>query len=94
MPTLPNVLIIVIDQLRADCVFGALSDHVDLPNMRSLADDGVRFDQHYYVTSPCGPSRVSLLTGQYASNHRAVRNGTPLRADTPNLATELKKVGR
>ena len=90
----PNVLIVVIDQLRADCVHGALSDFVDLPNIRALAKDGVLFDQHYSVTSPCGPSRVSLLTGQYAMNHRSVRNGTPARRDTPNLATELLKVGR
>ncbi len=34
-----------------------------------------------------------MLTGQYAMNHRAVRNGTPSRADTPTLATEARKAG-
>ena len=60
--TKPNTLFIVIDQLRADCVFGQLANHLDLPNMRALADDAVTFRNHYSVTSPCGPSRVSLLT--------------------------------
>jgi len=93
VPARPNVLFIVIDQLRADCVFGALSQYIELPHLRALADDAVRFDCHHSVTSPCGPSRVSLLTGQYAMNHRAVRNGTPVRADTPNLATVVKDAG-
>ena len=89
----PNILTIIIDQFRADCVFGALAEHLDLPNIRGLADEGVSFHNHYSVVAPCGPSRASLLTGQYAMNHRAVRNGTPLRADTPTLGTELRKAG-
>lgn len=88
-----NILLIVIDQLRADCVFGDLGAHVDLPNIRALAADAVRFDRHFSVTNPCGPSRASILTGQYAMNHRSIRNGTPLAHDTPNLATELRGAG-
>lgn len=89
----PNTLFIVIDQLRADCVFGTLAKHLDLPNIRALASDAVSFRGHYSVTSPCGPSRVSLLTGQYACNHGATRNGTPLKRDTPNLATVAREQG-
>ncbi|MCA0928180.1 alkaline phosphatase family protein [Ruegeria profundi] len=88
-----NILFIIIDQLRADCLHGALADHVDLPNLRALRGEAVSFDRHYSVTNPCGPSRASILTGQYAMNHRSVRNGTPLRHDTPNLATEMRKAG-
>ena len=88
-----NILFIVIDQLRADCLTGALAEHVKLPNLRQFMKEGVTFKQHFSVTNPCGPSRASLLTGQYAMNHRSVRNGTPLRHDTPNLATELRKSG-
>ena len=88
-----NVLLIVIDQLRADCVFGELAAHIDLPNLRGLMDDAVTFQRHFSVVNPCGPSRASLLTGQYAMNHRSVRNGTPLRHDIPNVATEMRKSG-
>lgn len=55
--------------------------------------DAVSFHRHYSVANPCGPSRASLLTGQYAMNHRSVRNGTPLPHDIPNLATEMRKAG-
>lgn len=88
-----NVLFIVADQLRADCVFGDLAQHIDLPNLRALMADAVTFQRHYSVVNPCGPSRASLLTGQYSMNHRSVRNGTPLRHDTPNIATEMRKSG-
>lgn len=88
-----NILFIVIDQLRADVINGPLGAAVDLPNLRAFRDTAVSFDQHYSVTNPCGPSRASILTGQYAMNHGATRNGTPLPADTPNFATEIRKAG-
>lgn len=88
-----NVLFIVIDQLRADCVFGPMADHVDLPNLKALMGDAVTFQRHFSVVNPCGPSRASLLTGQYAMNHRSIRNGTPLRHDTPTIASEMRRAG-
>lgn len=92
-PSSRNVLFIIIDQLRADCVSGALAQHVQLPNIRAFMQEAVTFERHFSVTNPCGPSRASILTGQYAMNHRSVRNGTPLRHDTPNIATEMRKAG-
>ncbi|MEP4035353.1 sulfatase-like hydrolase/transferase [Pseudophaeobacter sp.] len=88
-----NVLFILIDQLRADCLNGALAEHVALPNLRALMAEAVTFEQNYTVVNPCGPSRASILTGQYAMNHRSVRNGTPLRHDIPTLPGEMRKAG-
>ncbi len=88
-----NILFIIIDQLRADCLHGALADHVDLPNIRRFRDEAVSFERHYSVTNPCGPSRASLFTGLYAMNHRSVRNGTPLAAHHTNVALEMRKAG-
>ena len=88
-----NVMFIIIDQMRADLLHGALADHVPLPNLRALMGAAVSFTNHHSVANPCGPSRASLLTGQYAMNHRSVRNGAPLRHDTSNLATEVRKGG-
>src|SRR6056297_2264504 len=88
-----NVLFVVFDQFRADCLFGDLAPHVELPTLRALMKESVSFSNNYTVCAPCGPARASLLTGQYAMNHRSVRNGTPLRHDLPNLATEARKAG-
>ena len=89
----PNVLLIVIDQFRADLLDGRLAETANQRNLADLAADCAVFPNHFSVMTPCGPSRVSLLTGQYAMNHRAVRNGTPLRHDTPNLAREMRAAG-
>ncbi|MBT8414992.1 MAG: sulfatase-like hydrolase/transferase [Boseongicola sp.] len=89
----PNILFIVIDQLRADCLAGALADHVNLPNLQAFRAEAVTFLNHYSVCNPCGPSRASILTGQYAMNHGSVRNGTPLPHDTPTLGTEARRAG-
>mgnify|MGYP002630882584 CR=1 FL=1 len=93
MTTRDNILFIIMDQFRADCLHGALADHVELPHLRALMGEGAYFANHHSVCNPCGPSRASILTGQYAMNHRAVRNGTPLAADKPTLGTELRRAG-
>ncbi|MGR3290693.1 MAG: sulfatase-like hydrolase/transferase, partial [Paracoccaceae bacterium] len=88
-----KVLFIVYDQLRADCVVGALASHIKLPNIQALRNDAVTFTNHFSVANPCGPSRASLLTGLYAMNHRSVRNGAPLNGNATNLAIEVRKSG-
>ncbi len=93
MATRKNVLFIVADQLRADCLFGRLAPHVRLPHLTRLMGDAVTFRNHFTVTCPCGPARVSLLTGLYAMNHRSVRNGTPLDGTLTNIALEARKAG-
>ncbi len=88
-----NILFIVADQLRADCVRGALAGSLDLPNLRALMADSVTFANHFTVATPCGPARASLLTGLYAMNHRSVRNGAPLDARHTNIALEARRGG-
>lgn len=89
-----NLLFIVLDQFRADLLTGPLGDSVPLRNLRRLAQQSLNFTNHHTVMVPCGPSRASLLTGQYAMTHRSVHNGTPLHDHIPNLATCLRSVGR
>lgn len=88
-----NILFIATDQFRGDLLFGNLSTVADLPNIRALMQDSVSFANHWSVVTPCGPSRASLLTGQYAMNHRSVRNGTPLDHMIPTVPGEMRKAG-
>ncbi len=81
-----NILLITADQFRADSMSCAGHRLVRTPNLDRLAEDGVRFAQHYSQCPPCGPSRTSLLTGMYQMNHRSVTNGTPLDGAFTNLA--------
>ena len=88
-----NVFLIVIDQLRADCLRLAINGKLVMPNLNEFRRHATTFNRHYSVTGPCGPSRASLLTGLYAMNHRSVRNGAPLRADLTNIALEVRRSG-
>ena len=89
-----NILLIVADQWRGDCL-GAM-DHpaVQTPHLDALARDGVLFRRHYSQASPCGPARASLPTGLYLHNHRQILNETPLADDLPNLARLVQRSGR
>src|SRR5262245_12166949 len=85
-----NVLLITADQFRADSMAVAGYPLVKTPNLDQLAQDGVRFAQHYSQIPPCGPARPSLLTGMYAMNHRSVQNGIPLDSGFTNLAEAVR----
>jgi len=88
-----NVLLVVIDQFRADLLHGPLANIAHTPNLDALAAQSTVYKRHFTVTAPCGPSRASLLTGQYAMNHRAIHNGAPLSDRHTNLALEARKLG-
>ncbi len=88
-----NVLFITLDQLTMQAVDGPFGAYVPTPNMDRLAASATTFTQHFTVTVPCGPARASLLTGLYAMNHRAIRNGAPLARHHATIATEARNVG-
>ncbi len=88
-----NVLFITIDQWRADWLGVNGNAVIQTPNLDRLAKSGVLFKNHYTCSAPCGPSRATLHTGMYPSNHRAITNGTPLNKTYTNLALEARKSG-
>jgi arylsulfatase A-like enzyme len=69
-----NVLFIMADQFRHDALSCAGNPVVETPNLDRLAADGVRFTDAVCTTPLCGPSRASLLTGQYAHGHQCWGN--------------------
>lgn len=88
-----NVLLIVVDQWRADCMPALGTPHLRTPNLDRLCREGVTFRNHVTTTVPCGPARASLLTGLYQMNHRAVQNTIPLDARHTTLAQALRAAG-
>ncbi|WP_246124729.1 sulfatase [Algibacter pacificus] len=60
----PNVLLICVDDLRPELKsFGA--EYISSPNIDAFAAKGVAFHNHFVNAPSCGPSRYTLLTGQY-----------------------------
>ncbi len=88
-----NVLLIVVDQWRADCVPHLGCAHLRTPNLDRLCREGVSFRNHVTTAVPCGPARASLLTGLYLMNHRAVQNTVPLDARHMTLPRALRNAG-
>jgi len=88
-----NVLLIVVDQWRADFMPVLGADFLRTPNLDRLCKEGVTFRNHVTTTVPCGPARASLLTGLYQMNHRAVQNTVPLDARHMGLGRALRLAG-
>ncbi len=88
-----NVLLVTVDQFRADCLSSAGHPLVETPNLDRLAATGVRFAAHHAQAAPCAPGRASLYTGLYQMNHRVVANGTPLEDRFDNVARLGRRAG-
>ncbi|MBI3683206.1 MAG: sulfatase-like hydrolase/transferase, partial [Acidobacteria bacterium] len=74
----PNILWIMADQLRFDCLGANGNPLIRTPNFDKLASRSANF-QHAFVQSPvCVPSRASYFTGRYPHSHRNRVNYTPL----------------
>lgn len=62
----PNIIILMGDQHRSDCV-GAMGNKViKTPNLDALSRDGLLFMNGYSSTPSCTPARATLLTGMSA----------------------------
>jgi arylsulfatase A-like enzyme len=57
----PNVVVLVIDTLRADHVYGG---RAQTPNMDALAREGLRFTRAFPEAMPTVPARKSILSGR------------------------------
>lgn len=59
----PNILLIMTDQHRGDCLGCDGHPVLETPTLDQLADEGVRFRHAYSAVPSCVPARASLLTG-------------------------------
>ncbi len=72
--TRPNVVVIVVDDLRWDEFGAAGHPYLETPNIDRLASEGALFTSSFHAVPLCSPNRASLLTGQYPSLHGIVDN--------------------
>lgn len=70
----PNIVVVLMDDLRWDELHCTGHPFALTPNIDRLAAEGVTF-RNAFVTSPlCSPSRACFLTGQYAHAHGITDN--------------------
>ncbi|WP_443944014.1 sulfatase [Pedobacter sp. AW1-32] len=62
----PNIIFILSDDHAFQAIGAYGNALASTPNIDRLAKEGMRFDNAIVTNSICGPSRASLLTGQYS----------------------------
>jgi arylsulfatase A-like enzyme len=89
----PNVLVYVIDTLRADhaSVYGYARDTT--PFLKKLGATGVVFDDCQAQATWTKPSIASLLTSLYSYTHGIVRDDDTIPKGAATLAEQLRKSG-
>jgi len=89
----PNVLLVVVDTLRADhtSVYGYERDTT--PRLRDVALQGSVFEQAYAPVGLTGPTHASLFTSLHPLSHGVVRNGQSLGSEYVTLAEYLQVRG-
>ena len=70
----PNIILIVVDDLRWDEFSAAGHPFLKTPNIDRLANEGALFENAYQAVPLCSPNRACILTGQYPSRHGIVDN--------------------
>jgi arylsulfatase A-like enzyme len=68
-PETPNVIMVVVDTLRADHLSCYGYSQLATPNIDRLAREGVLFSNAFSASSWTLPSHVSLLTGRFQFDH-------------------------
>ena len=71
----PNIVLVILDTVRADHLSVYGYERKTSPYLESLAAGGITFDNAVAPSSWTLPSHVSILTGRYPREHHAVLNG-------------------
>ena len=93
-PNRPNIVLLMVDQWRADC-FGTMGHPiVETPNIDMLFERGTVFDRAYAAVPSCIAARASLLTGLRHRRHGRVGYHPSISWDYPfTIATVLAEAG-
>ncbi len=81
------------DQLRLDCISPNGNEYIQTPNIDALAQTSTNFSNSYCTLPICQPSRVSIITGRYPSEHGTVANGIKYQKRYPILPQILNDHG-
>lgn len=87
-----NILLITSDQQHYNTI-GINNPEIETPNLDRLARQGMLFSRAYCPNPTCTPTRASLITGLYPSQHGAWTLGTKLPECIPTIGDYLNKEG-
>ena len=88
-----NVMVVLIDTLRADHLGAYGYSRPTSPNFDALARDGVLFDRTTSQAAYTKASVASLMTGLFVHNHGVIASGDALGTDHVTLAEAMRRRG-
>lgn len=90
----PNILLIMTDQMRGDCMGFVGHPDVKTPHLDTLAAKGISFKNAYSACPSCIAARAALHTGLTPAHHGRVGYADGVSWDYPHtMAGELSKAG-
>jgi len=89
----PNILFIMTDQQRFDCLGANGNPLIQTPNLDALATRSANLTNMFVQAPVCVPSRVTFFTGRYPHAHRNRVNNTPLSDTETLMPAYLKDAG-
>ena len=94
--TRPNIIFIMSDD-HAQTAISAYGTEIGrlapTPNIDRIAANGALFENSYVTNSLCGPSRATMLTGQFSHMHGFTKNGQKFDNSSWNWVRELGEAG-
>ncbi|BBI36501.1 sulfatase family protein [Cohnella abietis] len=87
-----NILLITSDQQHWNTL-GIGNPEISTPNLDRLAKQGTTFSRAYCPNPTCTPTRSSLITGQYPSQHGAWTLGTKLHETQHTVGEDFTAAG-
>ena len=78
MPEKPNILFIMVDQMKASILSLYSEIGIECPEIERLAKEGVIFENAITPSPLCVPARTSIMTGKYPHSTGCRRNETLL----------------
>ena len=76
-PKPPNIIYLLADDLGYAEIGSYGQKWIRTPHIDRLAQEGIRFTQHYSGNAVCAPSRSSLMTGRHPGHAYIRNNGNP-----------------
>jgi len=96
----PNIIYILADDMGVYDLGCYGQDMIQTPHLDKMAQEGIRFTEHYAGSTVCAPSRGALMTGLHTGHGYVKGNfamesegNLPLPAETVTVAKVLKSAG-
>jgi len=88
-----NVIVIMTDEMRKDCVGSYGNPHIHTPHIDALSARGTRFDAAYTPSPICVPARAAIATGRYVHETGCWANAQPYTGTPDSWHHKLRAAG-